>query len=131
MSHPALNFVSSFYKVMFQFHGMLDPLWEEIDKFYRFFKTSNSPEQVLKEKEISNLLSVVIDWLIRRRFEKGRIFLLLKDTQLTVKDWDEISNSPNRMVLFVMQAEWNGNAVIESILKFIGTANTVHQQSLF
>jgi hypothetical protein len=116
---------------MFQFHGMLDPLWEEIDKFYRFFKTSNSPEQVLKEKEISNLLSVVIDWLIRRCFEKGRIFLLLKDTQLTVKDWDEISNSPNRMVLFVMQAEWNGNAVIESILKFIGTANTVHQQSLF
>ena len=66
----------------------------------------------------------MIDWLIRRRFEKGRIFLLLKDTQLTVKDWDEISNSPNRMVLFVMQAEWNGNAVIESILKFIGTANT-------
>ena len=126
MNYPALDFVPPFKKLMFQFHGLLDPLWEEIDKFYMIFQTSNSPEKALKEKEISNLLSVMIDWLIRRRFEIWRISLLLKDTQQTVKDWAEIEtlNSPHRTKLFVVQAEWNENTVVESILKFIGTANT-------
>ena len=119
---------------MCQFHGLLSPLWEKINTFYDIFETF-TPEQVVKEKEISNLLREMIDWLTHRRSEIRKIFWLIEGTQLTtvegnqatqliVTDWAEIEtfNIPNRTKLFVMRAECNQNSVVESIQKFIGIA---------
>jgi hypothetical protein len=122
LNNPLLNGVPLFKKIMGQFHGLLTPLWEKIKKFYEIFEIA-SPEQILKETEISNLLSDMIDWVILRRNEIERILWLIKDTQLILKDWAEIktSNSPNRTELFVMHAAYNPNSVVDSIQKYIGT----------
>jgi hypothetical protein len=123
LNNPSLNYVPIFKKMMGQFHGLLTLLWEKIKKFYDIFETF-TPEQVVKEKEISNLLREMIDWVTHRRSEIRKILWLIKGTQLVVTDWAEIntSNSPNRTNLFVMQAEWKQNSVVESIQQFIGIA---------
>ena len=114
LNNPSLNYVPIFKKIMCQFHGLLSPLWEKINTFYDIFDTF-TPEQVVKEKEISNLLREMIDWLTHRRSEIRKIFWLIEGTQLTtvegnqatqliVTDWAEIENFniPKRTKLFVM-----------------------------
>jgi hypothetical protein len=114
MNNPSLNYVPIFKKIMCQFHGLLNPLWEKINAFYAIFETF-TPEQVVKEKEISYLLRDMTDWLTHRRSEIRKIFWLIEGTQLTtvegnqatqliVTDWEEIENFniPKRTKLFVM-----------------------------
>jgi hypothetical protein len=114
LNNPSLNYVPIFKKIMCQFHGLLSPLWEKINTFYDIFDTF-TPEQVVKEKEISYLLREMIDWLTHRRSEIRKIFWLIEGTQLTtvegnqatqliVTDWAEIENFniPKRTKLFVM-----------------------------
>ena len=121
MNNPSLNYVPIFKKIMCQFHGLLNPLWEKINAFYAIFETF-TPEQVVKEKEISYLLRDMTDWLTHRRSEIRKILWLIEGTQLIVKDWAEIEtlNIPNPTKLFVMRAECSQNSVVESIQKFIG-----------
>ena len=123
-NNSLLNYFPHFKKTMCQFHGLLNPLWEKIETFYDIFERP-SPDQILKEKEISNLLSDAMDWLIHRHDEIQRILCIFKETKLTVKDWKDIkiSSGTNQTKCFVMYAESNQNSVVESIQKFIGTAS--------
>ena len=68
----------------------------------------------------------MIDWLTHRRSEMLKILWLLKHTRVTVRDWTEIKilNCSNRKKVFLMQAEYSRNSVVESILKFIGVSRT-------
>ena len=127
MSQPSLDRIPPFKTALDQFRDLLGPLRNYIQKRYsEIIHRANIEESIRsKAKEISNLLTDIIDWLIRRKKEIENITCLLSGTQLAMFDMKEIesrtmSNTAVCAKVFILKVDYKQDLLVESVQKTIG-----------
>jgi GTP-binding protein EngB required for normal cell division len=116
-------------KVVCQFHGLLTPVWNEIEKFYGNIvlgTVSPSDQELTEFQLIKKLLRDMKDWLTQRPNEIKDICSLLDGKQLVALDLEHIrtstTNNDEQLVkvqvkVLVLKVDHNENPVVDYIMQ--------------
>ena len=140
LRHPYLNQIPPIAKAVYQFLDLLEPIEKEIKQFnLNAIAKKGTQEQIgndIKTIIDSVLLSDMVNWLIKRRWEIDAMCLLFKGKQMAMYDMAEIESRPlltteKRARVFVLKVDYTPDPLMGRVQNLIGKPDPVIKIPVF